>query len=107
MQQIADETDGDDTAEVLILGRYNLKIYSKDYGQILSNLRGKFPNLNISFKTAHRSKGLEADYVIILEVIEDFLGFPNERADDHVLEMVLAKAENFPNSEKRRLFYVL
>ena len=106
LQQIADETDGEDTAEVLILGRYNLKIYSNDYGQILSDLRGQFPNLNISFKTAHRSKGLEADYVIILEVIEDFLGFPNERADDHVLEMVLAQPENFPNSEERRLFYV-
>ena len=106
LQQIADETGGQKTANVLILGRYNLKIYSRNYSQILSNLRGQFPNLDISFKTAHRSKGLEADYVIILEVIEDFLGFPNERADDHVLEMVLAKAENFPNSEERRLFYV-
>lgn len=106
LEQIAYETDGDATAEVLILGRYNLKIYSKDYGHVLSNVRGQFPNLNISFKTAHRSKGLEADYVIILEVIDDFLGFPNEWADDHVLEMVLAKAENFPNSEERRLFYV-
>ena len=106
LQQIADEKDSDDTAEVLILGRYNLKTYSKDYAQVLSDLRGQFPNLKINFKTAHRSKGLEADYVIILEVIEDFLGFPNERADDHVLEMVLAQAENFPNSEERRLFYV-
>ena len=106
LQQIADETDRDNKAEVLILGRYNLKTYSKDYAKILSDLRGQFPDLEISFKTAHRSKGLEADYVIILEAIADNLGFPNERADDHVLDLVLAKAEDFPNSEERRLFYV-
>ena len=44
--------------------------------------------------------------MIIIEVVDDFLGFPNERADDHVLDLVLAKAEDFPNSEERRLFYV-
>ena len=106
LQKITDETDEDHKTEVLILGRYNLKTYSRDYAEVLSKLRGKFPNLVIKFKTAHRSKGLEADYVIILEAVVDNLGFPNERVDDHVLEMVLARAEKFPNSEERRLFYV-
>ena len=106
LQQISNEVEEEAKPEVLILGRYNLKTYSNDYASVLSNSRLKFPDLSISFKTVHRSKGLEADYVIILEVIEDFLGFPNERADDHVLEMVLAKPEDFPNAEERRLFYV-
>ena len=95
---------------VLILGRYRLETYLKaykiNYHQILKHLSKEFDTLNISFKTVHRSKGLEADYVIILDVISDFLGFPNENADDHVLNMVLSKPEAYPNSEERRLFYV-
>ena len=92
--------------EVLILGRYRRSTYNTDYIHIIKELRFQFPDINILYKTAHRSKGLEADYVIIIEVVDDFLGFPNERADDHVLDLVLAKAEDFPNSEERRLFYV-
>ena len=91
---------------ILILGRYNLKNYNEDYKAIFAKIRRKFPQISLDYKTVHRSKGLEADYVIILEVISGFLGFPNEMADDHVLNMVLAKREKYPNAEERRLFYV-
>ena len=110
LYHIANDHNSDQKPEVLILGRYNLdiyqKLYSTDYKATLVELERKYPAFNIVFKTAHRSKGLEADYVIVLEVVNHFIGFPNERADDHVLDLVLAKAEDFPNSEERRLFYV-
>ena len=49
----------------------------------------------------HGSKGLEADYVIILDH-----GFPSEKVDDPILNLVLAEPEIYPNAEERRLFYV-
>ncbi|WP_347832177.1 UvrD-helicase domain-containing protein [uncultured Planktomarina sp.] len=106
LTSIQNDASEGENPEVLILGRYRLSTYQTDYIGILRELRNQFPGVNMQYKTAHRSKGLEADYVIIIEVVNDFLGFPNERADDHVLELVLAKAEAFPNSEERRLFYV-
>ncbi len=97
-------------SEVLVLGRYKLETYVKaykiDYKKILYDLELQYPQLKINFLSVHRSKGLEADYVIILDVISDFLGFPNEMDDDPILNLVLAKPEVFPNSEERRLFYV-
>ena len=60
----------------------------------------------IPFITVHKAKGLEADIVIILNCNAGRYGFPSEMSDDPVLEMLLAHADNFPNSEERRLFYV-
>ncbi len=97
-------------SEVLVLGRYKLKTYFNaykiDYRKILNDLGEHFPQLKMKFLSVHRSKGLEADYVIVLDVLNDFLGFPNEMVDDHILNLVLSKPEIFPNSEERRLFYV-
>ena len=56
--------------------------------------------------TAHGSKGLEADHVVILDAVSDRLGFPSEIVDDPLLEMVLPEPEKFEHAEERRLFYV-
>ena len=88
-------------ASVFILGRY--KFSAPDN---LKALQGRFPRLSIRFMTAHGSKGLEADYVIILGLSSGKYGFPSEIADDPVLGMVLADGEAFEHSEERRLFYV-
>ena len=97
-------------SEVLVLGRYKLEtyfnVYKIDYEKILNDLAEKYPQVKIKFLSIHRSKGLEADYVIVLDVLSDFLGFPNEIVDDPILNLVLSKPEVFPNAEERRLFYV-
>ena len=107
---IVESNDFKDGSEVLVLGRYTLKTYFKafniDYGQILHDLELCHPQVKIKFLSVHRSKGLEAPYVIVLDVVSDFLGFPNEMIDDPILNLVLSKPEVFPNSEERRLFYV-
>ena len=54
----------------------------------------------------HKAKGLEADYVIVLGVIEAKLGFPTAMTDDPILETVVPEPEGYPNAEERRLFYV-
>ena len=89
------------SASVQLLGRYN---FNKP--QDLSTLQRNFPNLDIEFLTIHRSKGLEADFVVVLDVIAHRYGFPSEIADDPILSLVLAEAEPYPNAEERRLFYV-
>ncbi len=60
-------------------------------------------NKDIKYLTVHSSKGLEADYVIILNVIDDYLGFPNKIKNNEVLTYI----QNYRNiEEERRLFYV-
>ena len=60
----------------------------------------------IEFLTVHKSKGLEADYVILLQCNKDTYGFPSLVSDDPVLKYVLTKSDQFPYGEERRLFYV-
>lgn len=87
--------------EIFIIGRYN---YQKpDY---LKLLRAKYSRLKIRFITAHKSKGTEADYVILIGMKSGVYGFPCQIDDDPLLNLVLSKEDNFPNSEERRLFYV-
>ena len=56
--------------------------------------------------TAHASKGLETDYVILLGLSKGKYGFPSEIADDPVLSLVLPDSEAYEFAEERRLFYV-
>lgn len=63
-------------------------------------------NLDLRYLTVHRSKGLEADYVIVVGNEEGWLGFPCEIPDDPVLALLLDRPETFPHAEERRLFYV-
>ncbi|KQW61543.1 DNA helicase UvrD [Variovorax sp. Root411] len=62
--------------------------------------------VDISFLTVHRSKGLEADHVIVPRVTAETLGFPSKIADDPVLQLAMPAGEAFEFAEERRLFYV-
>ena len=63
-------------------------------------------NRKIEFLTVHKSKGLEADYVILLQCNKDTYGFPSLINDDPILNYVLTQSDQFPYGEERRLFYV-
>jgi DNA helicase-4 len=63
-------------------------------------------NLSIEFKTIHSSKGLQADYVILIGLHSGKNAFPSEIADDPLLQIVMPLPEIFQHSEERRLFYV-
>lgn len=64
------------------------------------------PNTPISFLTVHKSKGLEADNIVLLNFRNATLGFPNKISDDPILELVLSSADTFEYAEERRLLYV-
>lgn len=63
-------------------------------------------NKNIVFNTAHSSKGLEYDGVIICNLKNSLAGFPNKMADDPILNYVSLLTEIYPFEEERRLLYV-
>ena len=62
--------------------------------------------VEIGYMTVHKSKGLQADNVIVIGLINNRYGFPNMVADDPILELLLADSDRYPFAEERRLFYV-
>lgn len=64
------------------------------------------PDLKMQFVTAHKSKGLQADYVFIINNKDKGMGFPSKIQDDPVVDLLLEGKESFPYAEERRLFYV-
>ncbi len=66
----------------------------------------KYPMLNITFMTAHSSKGLGYDNVIVVNGRNETYGFPSKIEDDPVLAFVVKKDLAIEYAEERRLFYV-
>lgn len=116
--------------KILILGRNNKDIFNllknfnveNEYGkrkfEILGDedklRRNKFvkivyresPDVNIEYRTVHQSKGLECDNVILINLKNWKVGFPNKMVDDPVLNFVKRNGDSFSYAEERRLFYV-
>jgi DNA helicase-4 len=64
------------------------------------------PDLKIRFLTAHASKGLEADNVIIINCHKGIYGFPSQIPTHPVEALLRNQHHRFPHEEERRLFYV-
>ena len=100
---------------VLILGRYNFDGYKLEQTDLFT-YRGKgkgrrivskkYPRLQITFMTAHASKGLGYDEVIVINGQGGTYGFPSKIEDDPVLSLVLREDRSYTYAEERRLFYV-
>lgn len=104
-----------DISSILLLGRYNhdfdlyVQDLSKHYNKTTNSyfyISKSFPDARITFKTVHSAKGLEADYVVLLNGNAGKYGFPSEVADDPILNFLLSDSDTFLNGEERRLFYV-
>ena len=106
-----------ETAEIMLLGRNNFDVsifdkspfYSKKEDRQAERLMITYqplPRLTMYFLTVHRSKGLEADNVIVINAADSLTGFPNKITDDPVLSWVLTGFDDYPFAEERRLFYV-
>lgn len=112
LAEIAHEVQGVETS-VLLLGRHN---YESRWPLAADDIRAdeNYENftwdphkeLKLRFMTIHKAKGLEADYVILLNFNDDLLGFPNAIADDPVLSLLLSAKEDIAFAEERRVFYV-
>lgn len=96
---------------IAILGRYGFEIntlistfFRLDEAQEYQHIIYK--GREIDYLTVHKSKGLEADYVILLSCNSGTYGFPSTISDDHVLNHVLSASDRYEFGEERRLFYV-
>ena len=101
---------------ILVLGRHSFDIdelirlkedssikYFEKTGKLI--VKG-FEDIEIKYLTVHKSKGIEADNVIILNLKNHLLGFPNKMTDDPILSLLLKDYEDYRFAEERRLFYV-
>lgn len=97
--------------KILLIGRYkfdidgyvyNKKIIKED-SKIIYN---KYKDLDITFLTAHASKGLGYDNVVILNVNNDEYGFPSLKKTDKIKRSLINNEEDYLYAEERRLFYV-
>lgn len=101
-----------DYKRILIIGRYNFdkyKLINSEYFYELEEGKIKslnFPNVDITFLTAHSSKGLGYDNVIIVNGENNTYGFPSKVKNDPIMDLIAVKNDNFKYSEERRLFYV-
>ncbi len=109
LQKIIDQIS-QTKGSIMILGRNNNDINNyidssfkvdKD-----GNIKIKNSTLDLRYLTVHKSKGLEADNVIIINVNDDILGFPCQLEDEKILRLVHHSKEKFLFEEERRLFYV-
>lgn len=105
------QTSGENK-NVLLIGRFgfdgrNLSkledLFEYYNGKVVSK---KYPKLSITYLTAHSSKGLGYDNVIIINGKDDIMGFPSKIEDDPVMRLVIKEDESIDFAEKRRLFYV-
>ena len=110
-----DRLAGKDTSEskILLLGRFNFdgdrlaRTGMFEYVRRGARLRSvKYPKLNITFMTAHASKGLGYDNVIVVNGRNETYGFPSKIEDDPVLSLVVREDSSIQYAEERRLFYV-
>lgn len=89
---------------VMLLGRMTWDKMPALASTQLKKLQEQFPSLDLSYKTVHASKGLEADYVLLIGVDSNI--FPSEKQSDQIIEATLPTVETYPYAEERRLFYV-
>ena len=99
--------------KILLLGRYNkdidyfydVSLFKKGDGDHIILKDNK--NIDITYLTIHKSKGLGFDQVIILNTINAKRGFPSMIKDEPVISLLSKdKEEPILYPEERRLFYV-
>lgn len=99
--------------EILLLGRFNFEGDKLAQSGLFEYTIGKarvkclkYPKLKITFMTAHASKGLGYDNVIVINGKNEMFGFPSKIENDPILNYVIKQDNAIDAAEERRLFYV-
>lgn len=90
----------DPQGSIAIIARYNYLLEDTRDFLKKDNLK------NLHFWSFHKSKGLEADYGILIGLTQGKTGFPNDNREDAIPEALLPTIDPYPYSEERRLMYV-
>lgn len=96
---------------ILVLGRnnYDINILTRNDKFVLQETELIYKNnknINLKYLTIHKSKGLEEENVVIINLTNKTTGFPNKITDHKILSYVKCKEDNYPYAEERRLMYV-
>ena len=98
---------------ILLIGRYGFDAFNLSrsglftYFENTGDVKSKaYPKAKLTFLTAHRSKGLGYDNVIIINAVNATYGFPSKIEDDPVMKLVIREDRTIEYAEERRLFYV-
>lgn len=91
--------------DIMILSRNTNDVKKYFTPDAISDNHIIFNGQNIPYYTVHKSKGLEAEYVVILNCNNETLGFPNKIENSPLLNKIF-KLREIPFAEERRLFYV-
>lgn len=98
--------------KILLIGRYNFEKYylinTDDFYEISNDKikSKKYPCFEIDFLSAHSSKGLGYDQVIVLNGDDGTYGFPSQIKDDPIMQIINVVDNSYLFAEERRLFYV-
>ena len=97
--------------EILLLGRYSFDVnIFKNTELVVHETKDRiyvsYGRRKMTFMTVHQSKGLECDYIILLNCNGGAIGFPSQISDSPVLKYVLSEPDGYAFSEERRVFYV-
>ena len=81
----------------MIIGRNNVDIkYYVEKGIDINSA---------NYFTVHKSKGLESDNIILINLSDNVMGFPNKIKNNKIINYLFDK-ELYKYDEERRLFYV-
>ena len=105
-------------AKIFLIGRYNFDVRKISHCEYLTveAYEDKFlitmrerPDIQFDFMSAHKSKGLQADYVFIINCRDATLGFPSRVEEDKlaglVRELAIHKLSQDKNQKKRSRFF--
>lgn len=111
MERMIARIPADKTAYIISRYSYDVRALASpgikmDFDANSGNVTLHIAGRKVKFMTIHGSKGLEADYVFVLNCNSGFYGFPSLVSDDPVLDYVLSDQEHFEYAEERRVFYV-
>lgn len=105
LAQVSNHIDNDicenhqgEQATVMLLGRQHVRLEDAEHFQP--------DNAAVSFHTIHASKGLEANYVVVLGMSSGWMSFPSDIIEDPILELTRSSHPEMRYGEERRLFYV-
>lgn len=94
--------------EIMVIGRNNKDInyYIDSECKYLNNNIYEYKGTKFKYLTIHKSKGLEADIVIMINVSNEIISIPSQIIEEDILKYVKQSKDYYKYEEERRLFYV-
>ena len=96
------------TSDIMILGRNkaDIKEYIDENFELNNDTIIYKSNHYLKYLTIHSAKGLESEYVILLNLSNKLYGMPNRLENHPILKYAESQADPYLFAEERRVFFV-